>query len=154
VVITIGANDFSYRHDDVTSGACHADCLADTIQHVASVVTEIVATVHQLRAGEPTAVLLTGYWNVFEDGAVARRLFPLAGLAASAELTEKVNNALHQVAVNNGAAYVDLYDVFDGPDAPGDVTTLLADDGDHPNAEGHGLIARRLMAAGLPGLEF
>ncbi len=153
VVITIGANDFGSRHDDVTSGSCTGGCLRDTTEHMAAEVTRIVARVHALRSNRATAVLITGYWNVFEDGQVAQRLFPGVGLAATAELTQQVNQALRQVAARTKAAYVDLYDAFKGPDTDGDDTPLLADDGDHPNAQGHALIAKRLLAEGLPGLD-
>ena len=152
VVITIGANDFGAHHDEVTSGACTGDCLSDTIEHMSAEVAKTVNRVHDLRSGHPTTVMVTGYWNVFEDGHVARRVFPGVGLAATAELTRRVNASLRRVAVRTQAAYVDLYDTFKGPDTQGDDTGLLADDGDHPNASGHALIAKRLLAEGLPGL--
>ena len=51
-----------------------------------------------------------------------------------------------------GATYVDLVQPFRSADDQGDVSDLLASDGDHPNAQGHAVIARELVAAGLPGL--
>ena len=152
VLITIGANDFGSHHDEVTSGSCRGDCLSDTIEHMSAELTKAIERIHGLRSGRPTAVLVTGYWNVFEDGHVARRVFPGVGLAATAELTHRVNTALREVAGRTHASYVDLYSTFKGPNTHGDDTALLADDGDHPNASGHVLIARRLMAQGLPGL--
>lgn len=152
VVITIGANDFGSQHDDVVSGACTGSCLTDTVRHMSSEVTRILDRVRELRSGRSTAVLITGYWNVFEGGAVARRLFPDVGLAATAALTDRVNDALHGVAERGHATYVDLYGPFKGLDTDGEDTDLLADDGDHPDARGHLLIAETLEKAGLPGL--
>ena len=43
--------------------------------------------------------------------------------------------------------YVDIYTPFKGADGSTDDTALLADDGDHPNAAGHQLIATALLAA-------
>jgi lysophospholipase L1-like esterase len=97
-------------------------------------------------------VLVTGYWNVFEDGAVARDSFPDVGVRATRRLTRLANAAIQQDARATGATYVDLYAPFNGPVSRGDTTRLLAADGDHPNAAGQALIAQRLVAAGLPGL--
>ena len=47
-----------------------------------------------------------------------------------------------------GAHYVDLFRPFE--QSGRDVTSLMAPDGDHPNAAGHELIARTLLDAGLP----
>ena len=50
------------------------------------------------------------------------------------------------------ATYVDLYTPFKGADGGDDPTQLLADDGDHPNAAGHKLIAQTLLDAGTDPL--
>ena len=55
-------------------------------------------------------------------------------------------------AAAHGAVYVDLFTPFRGADGSKDCTALLTDDGDHPDAAGHALIARTLLAALLtPG---
>ena len=72
--------------------------------------------IHRLRAGAPTAVLLTGYWNVFEDGDVARRAMTKQGLAESDTLTRATNQVIEQVAGDQQATYVDLYTAFKGAD--------------------------------------
>jgi lysophospholipase L1-like esterase len=95
-------------------------------------------------------VLVTGYWNVYEDGAVARQAFPPAGVAASVELTRRVNTVVAAVTASHGAAFVDLFGPFEKRGV--EVTGLLAADGDHPNAAGHQLIAQVLAQAGLPKL--
>lgn len=154
-LLTIGANDFSDQHDSVTAGRCmgggNTYCIQDELSSMTSNVEEIIRTIHDLRGHRPTAILVTGYWNVFEDGEVARESFPDAGVRATRRLTTLANAGIREAARVGGATYVDLYAPFNGPDVR-DTTNLLGPDGDHPNAAGQALIARRLVAAGLPGL--
>ncbi len=156
VLVTIGANDFSTDHDAVTQGDCledgNSECVREELAQLQENATAILARIKRLRTGHPTAVLVTGYWNVFESGDVARSSYPRAGVDASRNLTSEVNDVLRDVTNHAGDTYVDLRAPFNGPASKGNVTTLLAPDGDHPNAAGHALIARQLVAAGLPGL--
>ena len=115
-------------------------------------IEQTISAIHRLRGGRRTAVLVTGYWNVFEDGAVARRDYPDVGVRATQRLTGLVNDGIRAAADRGGATYVDLSVPFDGPRTGGDPTRLLGPDGDHPNAAGQDLIAARLLAAGLPGM--
>ncbi len=156
VVVTIGANDLSDHHQEVTEGTCQSprgDCIGDAVELMQRTVETILRRVHELRRDRPTSVLVTGYWNVFEDGQVAREAFPHAGVAATRALTRRVNDSLRTAATTGGATYVDLLAAFDQASRNGDLTALLAPDGDHPDAAGHQLIARTLLAAGLPGLD-
>jgi lysophospholipase L1-like esterase len=156
VLLTIGANDFGDHHDDVVADRCALDqrdsCVDGELHRLRRNMRGLLATVHALRAARPTAVLVTGYWNVFEDGAVARRAFSPAGFRATRTLTFQADTVLRDVAGGEGATFVGLYAPFHGPAAHGDVTNLLASDGNHPNAAGQSLIAQRLLAAGLRGL--
>ena len=153
-LVTIGANDFGDHHADITSGQCSGspgdDCVADEMAAMRSHVRDILERARALRHSQPTTVLVTGYWNVFEDGDVARASFPASGRAATIQLTLRANAAIRSAAQEAGATYVDLYHPFQ--DRPGGPTGLLADDGDHASALGHALTAQMLMAAGLPGL--
>lgn len=151
-LVTIGANDFMPQQDDVTKGVCTGDCVSDQLVQMQQNVTQLIQRIHVLRAGRPTAILVTGYWNVFQDGAVARANYPAAGRAASLQLTARANQGIKQATEQARATYVDLYRPFNGPAAQGDITSLLAGDGDHPNARGQQLIADALLAAGLHGL--
>lgn len=153
VVLTIGANDFGDHHDEVTEGRCSRaedDCVADELAVMRRHIDRSLNRIRALRGGRPTSVLVTGYWNVFEDGDVARREFPAAGLGATIELTRRTNRALADTARADGLTYVDLFAPFQRTGTG--ITRLLAGDGDHPSAAGHALIARVLLAAGLPGL--
>jgi len=155
-LLTIGANDFADNYDQITQGECAGagatDCVRDHIDQMRHNIAAAVSQIRALRKSKPTAVLVTGYWNVFEDGDVAVSRFPSTGLRATQALTTEVNRAIADAAQSSEATYVDLFAPFNGPASEGDVTHLLAPDGDHPNANGHVLIANRLLAAGLPGL--
>lgn len=145
VLVTIGANDFSPDHDAVTQGDCledgNTECVRDELAHLRENASAILARIRRFRAGRPTAVLVTGHWNVFEGGDVAGSLYPQAGIVAPRKLPEQVNDVLRDVTMHAGDTYVDLLALFNGPASKRNVTTLLAPDGDHPNAAGHSLIA-------------
>ncbi len=152
VLVTIGANDFGPRHDEVVEGACTVGskiaCVDAELNVMRDQLRRILSDIHSLREGRPTSILVTGYWNVFEDKLVAERAFGPEGLRASIQLTHLVNGAIRAVAAEAGASYVDLFAPFHMPELEED--TLLADDGDHPDAAGHALIAHTLLDAGLP----
>ncbi len=60
----------------------------------------------------------------------------------------QANDGLRAAAAAGGATYVDLDATFTTAAGAGnDRTSLLAADGDHPNAAGHRLIADALVAA-------
>lgn len=159
VLVTIGANDFGDHHDAVTDGTCATtavpDCVTDELDRMRSTLGGVLTEIGNLRravspTSSPATVLVTGYWNDFEDGAVARDRYPDEGLLATAALTRRTNVAIAGSAARSGATYVDLEAVFHRRGT--DVSDLLAADGDHPDAAGHRLIARLLVAAGLPTL--
>nr|WP_239063043.1 SGNH/GDSL hydrolase family protein [Streptomyces sp. SID13031] len=152
VLVTIGANDFADHEDEVTRASCTpvipGSCVAKELSRLPANLHQILTRIQSLRPG--AAVLLTGYWNVFKDGQVARDSYTPAGIEASFALTRAANSAIADVARSDGAKYVDIFGPFEKPGL--DATTLLASDGDHPNAAGHLLIAETLAAAGVPEL--
>ncbi len=156
VVVTIGANDFGSEYTKVAAGHCGGgdglDCAQDDLGQLQDNLTAIVRQIDGLRDGAPTAVLLTGYWNVFEDGDVAKQSMTKQGRDQSDKLTRATNQVIDDVAEEQRATYVDLYTPFKGADGGDDPTQLLADDGDHPNAAGHKLIAQTLIEAGTDPL--
>lgn len=153
VVITIGANDLQPALDwwDSTQmrvadqGGCSGACDDATLDAVGTDVAAVVARVGALRGGRPTQVLVTDYWNVFEDGAIARADRGTAYLAWSDALTRRLNARICAAAAAD-ATCVDLYVPFKG-DGTEDPTALLADDGDHPDADGHKVISQALLSA-------
>jgi lysophospholipase L1-like esterase len=150
VVVTIGANDFSDEHDPITAGACggvnHTACTRDELATMSRTLSAVVGQIRILRDGAPTTIMLTGYWNVFEDGEVATNAFPEQGIAASVALTKEANAAIRTDALAENAIYVDLWPVFEGSNSNNNPTDLLASDGDHPHAAGHAAIAAQLLA--------
>lgn len=146
VLVTIGANELAPLQRTWARAGCESDCWQDSVEGVRSNISAIVDDIHRLRHGEPTTILVTNYWNVFIDGQVARRQKGLSYLRWSDRLTRAVNGAICAGARSAGARCVDLYAPFKG-DGGKDPTNLLAADGDHPNAAGHRLIARVLLAA-------
>jgi lysophospholipase L1-like esterase len=154
VLLTIGANDFGDHHDEVTEARCGpvagGDCVSDELEQLSGNLHRILTRIRALREARATTVLVTGYWNVFEDGEVARQAFPPDGVAATVELTRRVNAVVAAVSASHGATFVDLFGPFEKRGVG--VTRLLAADGDHPNAAGHLVIAEVLAQAGLPKL--
>ncbi|GAA0944848.1 hypothetical protein GCM10009554_39300 [Kribbella koreensis] len=147
ILITIGANDYLGHEDAVTRASCTPivpnSCVAKELSRLPANLHQILTRVRALRPG--ATVLMTGYWNVFRDGQVARDRYTPDGIEASFALTRATNAATADAARSDGATYVDIFTAFEKPGQ--DVTTLLAPDGDHPNAAGHALIARSLASA-------
>ena len=146
VLVTIGANDLVPALRGWDDGRCDDDCASSDVDAITSRVAAIVREVHALRAGQPTRVLATNYWNVFEDGEVARADRGEAYLGWSDRLTRAFDAALCPKVEAEGATCLDLYAPFKAADGSADPSALLADDGDHPNAAGHALIARVMLA--------
>jgi len=151
IVVTIGANDFGDHHRQVVDGRCgggDTDCVADEVHALRAHLITVLTRIRALRGSGRTTVLVTGYWNVFQDGDVAVQQVGQTGLTASRRLTARANAVIQSVSRAEGTTYVDLFKAFDR--AGRSLTSLLASDGDHPNADGHRLIAHALLDAGLP----
>jgi len=123
-------------------GHPHADELATMTRTLSGVVDQI----RILCDGAPVTIMLTGYWNVFQDGTVADKDFPDEGIAVSLALTKEANAGIRADALAGNAVYVDPWPVFEGADSDKDPTPLLAPDGDHRNDAGHAAIAAQLLA--------
>lgn len=140
VLIMTGANDFAEAFAAVSEGAPAAKTYAPVAAAVQTNVTTIVKRIHALNGRAHVVVL--DYWAAMKDGAVAEVEYD----AAAAQSTTAVNDALTKAALATGATYVSTYLQFNGADGANDPTSLLADDGDHPNAAGHLLIAEAVLA--------
>ena len=145
LLVTIGANDLEPQLAQWSSGGCPASCWSPAVARVAGNVADLVRAARSLH-GASQQVLVTGYWNVFDDGDEAATARGTAYLAWSDALSRALNSALCDAALRTGATCVDLYSPFKG-DGSRNPTSLLAADGDHPNAAGHRLIAGALLAA-------
>jgi lysophospholipase L1-like esterase len=147
IVVTIGANDFDQNL--LTATACQPAttlaCYQTALMTQRSLLSAILDQITTLHTQSPGRVLVTGYWNVFLDGQVARGRGTTYTQASNA-LTLAENALITSVSTGHAGTYVDIYTPFKG-DGTKDDTALLAADGDHPNAAGHALIARTLMQA-------
>ena len=108
--------------------------------------TGIVAQVKALRGGHPTRILVTDYWNVFEDGDVASAGHGPSYLAWSDDLSRRLNAAALLGGGGRGRDVRRPLRPVQGRRGR-NPTALLAGDGDHPNAAGHGVIAAALLRA-------
>ena len=145
VVITIGANDLVPLVNVWGEGGCQAACYGPPTVKTGKTVQRVVQQVHALNA--TALVMVTTYWNVFEDGDVAEALRGASFLPWSDAVTRAANKEICAAARRATAVCVDLYAPFKGQLGAEDPTPLLEDDGDHPNAAGHQLIARALLRA-------
>ncbi|MEZ0492585.1 SGNH/GDSL hydrolase family protein [Kineococcus sp. TBRC 1896] len=144
VLLEAGANDVA----DLVDGS---DPLPDE-QQVDAAAAEAVATV-SATVGRiaPTGarVVVLDYWAVGLDGAVADQEYTPAQRAVQEQLTDSFDDRLQAAVDAEGArvTFVGLRQVFHGDDGSLDPAPLLADDGDHPNAEGQRAIADAVLAA-------
>ena len=151
VSITIGADDFDYAQATPSCPGGTAGCFDSQLVELSGQLDGILARIDVLRHHAPTTVLLTGYWDIWEDGQVAAAAGP-AYVTTGDLLTRWVNQRLQHAAALSRATYVDLARAFRGAALGDDDTRLLADDGDHPNAAGHQLIAGALLQATPSGV--
>lgn len=157
VTVTIGANDFNAGLGDYLGGECGGTdglaCFDPQLARLRDNLAAILERIRSVRAGRPTAVRVTGYWNVFVDGDTAMQLYGTAFLRDSAALTRRADAVIASVAQQQGVDYVDLLVAFKGPAGGGDPTPLLSSDGDHPSQAGHARIADVLADDGYAPLE-
>ena len=146
LLVTIGANDLMPLLSRWQSSGCPKACYSSAVDAVGTALSGILAAARSLRGNRPTRVLVTDYWNVFADGDVARASDGPEYLRWSDELTRALNVSICNAARNAGATCVDLYAPFKG-DGSKNPTSLLAADGDHPNAAGNQVISAALLAA-------
>ncbi|SNY61033.1 SGNH/GDSL hydrolase family protein [Paractinoplanes atraurantiacus] len=137
VVIMIGANDMAGDFDDPSKYPAVATGVQDDVE----------STIKAIEAVHRTRVVVLGYWNVVLDGKVAAKTYGADKVSDSESATAVVNKALQTAATQTGSTYIPTDAAFHGPDGSNDPTTLLAPDGDHPNAAG-----QRAIAALIPPL--
>jgi lysophospholipase L1-like esterase len=142
VLIMAGANDLAAAFDGGQDDGTY-ETSADQVEANVAATVDAVARAH----GAPVTVLVLGYWNVVKDGAVGLAAYGAAGLASAHAATRYCDLALQRAARQTGARYVPTTATFRGAHRTLDPTSLLAADGDHPNADGQQAIAEAVYAA-------
>jgi len=145
VLVTIGANDLTPLESEGPSG-CPATCYTPLINTAGHNLELTVDAARAANPAHPPTVLVTDYWNVFQDGDVGTAENGPAFQSWSDVLTRAESTQICQGAQNADATCVSLYAPFRGNGSL-NPTSLLASDGDHPDAIGHQLIASTLLAA-------
>ena len=144
LLVTIGANDL-VSLESKQPADCPATCygpMVDSIGHNTQLIVDAAKAAH---VGHPQTILVTDYWNVFQDGDVGTAENGGSFQNWSDQLTRSESNSVCTAARAAGATCVSLYAPFKGNGSK-NPTALLAADGDHPNAAGHQLIASTLLA--------
>lgn len=147
LILQVGDNDFNLDHVGdsgcfpIGPSPCYAPTLAELHTDLAAVITGIRSINH--RADLNIAVL--GYWNITVDGPVGQAMGNDFVVGSDA-LTAAVNQTIHAVANATGSIYIDTYTPLNGSAGERDSTPDLLDDGGHPNATGHTIIATAVMA--------
>ena len=145
LLVTIGANDLNPL-ESAGPSSCPATCYTPLIDSAGHNVELIVDAARAANPAHPPMVLVTDYWNVFQDGDVGTAEHGAAFQSWSDALTRAESTRICGGAQSAGATCVSLYAPFKGNGSI-NPTSLLAADGDHPNAAGHQLIASTLLAA-------
>lgn len=146
IVLTIGANDLGPVLDSWVDNDCTRSCYHHEVVAMGDRLSAILTLVNRdKRPG--AAVFVMNYWNVFEDGDAGSGSYGRDYLPWSDQVTRDANASICQAAELGDATCVDLYVPFKGSNGGTDPTSLLADDGDHPNEAGTTLIATVLAAS-------
>ena len=143
LLVTIGANDLNALESQQPAG-CPATCYTPLIDSVGHNVGLIVDAARAAQPDHPPTVLVTDYWNVFQDGDVGTAENGASFQSWSDALTRAESNAVFTAARGAGTTCVGLYAPFKGNGSK-NPTSLLAGDGDHPNSAGHQVIASTLL---------
>lgn len=120
---------------------CDTACGRAATRAVGASVGRVLDAVHS-QAKASAKVVVTDYWNVFEDGDVARQIHGDAFLDWSDAVTAAVNSQIRSQGMAHDDQFVDVYPAFKGDGGDRDPTGLLASDGDHPNAAGEAAITK------------
>ncbi|HET7799759.1 MAG TPA: SGNH/GDSL hydrolase family protein [Humibacillus xanthopallidus] len=147
VVIEVGANDFDLDLVDDPSclPASTSSCWSSTMSDLRTGLSHIVSDIRAVDRNRQVQIAVVGYWNVTVDGAVGQARGN-AFVVGSDALTRAVNTTIAGVASSLQTIYVDAYTPLKG-DGSLDPTSALLDDGDHPNAKGHAIIAKAVLDA-------
>lgn len=147
VVVIAGANDLGDARTAWYDDPDDPTTLDASLQALSTDLPQLLDRVRALRGHQPTTYLVAGYWNVYPEEPDPEDDAPYTAWTRSA--TAAANRIIEVTAVDHDMTYVDLASAFASVTGSKPIT-LLADDGEHPNAKGVALIAATLAAA-TPG---
>jgi lysophospholipase L1-like esterase len=142
-----GDHGFFDGNPDASWTALVGPCLQTELRRYHANLDKILTEIDSLRAGRPTAVLLTTQYSDF-PGPPGNTCCPPIATRVAAQVKVAFNKVECQVATAHDATCVDLLHPFNGPSGttwPGD---LIGPDGTHPSPAGHQKIAQLLEASG------
>lgn len=151
IVITVGFNDWEGPCSWQGKEGCTTRGTATVSRNLGAILDDIV----ELRAGQPTAIRVTNYYNysIGNPGALAAWGVPAGEEQAFAEFyasaLAELDTAICEAAEEHDALCVDLVVPFNGADGSTDAGDLLGGDHLHPSQKGHQLIADAVAAAGF-----
>lgn len=142
VVFVAGANDYQQAFAEVGNSRSDVGAYRIVAQRVQA---NLVTAIRKVTRINPLARVITfGYWNAFKDGAVAQAAYTPQQRAAAAAATVSANDAIRRAAQTTASSYVSSRKAFA---AAGELTGLLAADGDHPSEVGNDVLAHTLAEA-------
>lgn len=156
ITVTIGTNDWQ--------GPCswqgHASCLAQGMATVETNLDDILTEIESIRAGKPTALRVTTYYDGYVGKPDTAANWGFVGSAKNLatfhtefkQALRDFNAMICRVARTHGAVCVDLLPAFNGAAGDADADPLLGADHWHPSQSGHELIAKTIAAAGFAPL--
>ena len=147
VLVIEGANDLVPQLETWRVGTCDADCYRPAVDLMGQRLRGALTDIRRLAPG--AQVVVAGYWNVFPDGQTARTEGGQDLIDWSRRITRDANAAIEQAARPERATYVDLTAPFLAGGQK-DPTTMLAEDGDHPNQAGVRAIVTTLLSVSHP----
>lgn len=144
VLVIVGANDLLVDDDRFADGDCDEACYESDVMTMGRQLGQSLDRIYALSRQKDLRVLVGGYWNVYTDGAVAQSSRTAAQRAFAEAVTAAANTEICAEARDHRATYVDLLTPFKGRGST-DPTSLLAADGDHPDAAGVAVIVDAFM---------
>jgi lysophospholipase L1-like esterase len=129
--------------------ATNDQCLAQGVATYGKLYDEVFASIKELRAGQPTAYIVTNSVDGNIDPSFPDGLLGIAGdrvdqvRAWAVAAYDRWNAMLAERAAAAGFVVVDIYHEFNGPAGDRPMGSLSAD-GAHPSQAGHDVIARKL----------
>jgi lysophospholipase L1-like esterase len=156
ITLTVGTNDWQGPCNWPGEDSCWQRGLTRVPPNVGSILDEIGA----LRAGRPTAIRLTTYYDPYigfpqniTNGGDPGGAMPQEFLDFYRAEEAKFYAALCAEAALRDVVCVDVWTPFNGPEHDQPATALLLPDHVHPNQAGHRLIADTIASAGFSPIE-